>query len=433
MPDPVRIANRYEVIRTLGQGAFAKTLLVRDTSLNRKVALKILHPRAAQEWKAYELFEREAAVLKELRHPGIPMIHEAFRAEHDGAEAAFLAMEYIEGTSGSQLIADQRHLDPADVMNLFVELLGVLDYLHTRVPPVLHRDIKPANIIMRSGGAVALVDFGAVRNVFRSPDEGGSTVVGTYGYMPYEQYMGQASPASDLYALGATFLHLTTGRAPPEFMSPAGRLEVPNSLAVGEQMRSVLARLLQPAASDRFRSARDARAALMGGPVPPVLPALSVSSVPSTLPPIPRPITGETRQLFKRSVYTTWDLMDSDSEPGVDPNLLDYAMVAFFSVVTAGIMPALFISRHFARKRRVRPFVTHGLPATAKVLDVVVEKIEFEAKLARVRYAFEADGRRRVGSDRILPRITQRWDPGAEIQVLYLPDRDYDSVIIGSA
>src|SRR5687767_3038227 len=123
MPDPVRIANRYEVIRSLGQGAFAKTLLVRDTALNRKVALKVLHPKAAQEWKAYELFEREAAVLKELRHPGIPMIHEAFRAEHDGADAAFLAMEYIEGTSGADLIAERRHVEPSDLLNVFVELL----------------------------------------------------------------------------------------------------------------------------------------------------------------------------------------------------------------------------------------------------------------------------------------------------------------------
>jgi hypothetical protein len=98
-----------------------------------------------------------------------------------------------------------------------------------------------------------------------------------------------------------------------------------------------------------------------------------------------------------------------------------------------GAFAKTLISRHFARKRRLRPFMTHGLLATAKVLDVMVEKIEFEAKLARVRYAFEADGKRRVGSDRILPRITQRWDPGAVIRVLYLPERDYGSVIIGSA
>ena len=435
MSEPIRIANRYEVIRPLGRGSFAQTLLVMDTTLKRRVALKVLRPKAEHEWKAFELFEREAAVLKELRHPGIPMVHEAFRAEYEGEENAILSMEYIEGTSAAELIADRRHLEQEDVLNLFIELLGVLDYLHTRVPPVLHRDIKPANIIVRPGGLAALVDFGAVRNVFRAADEGGSTIVGTYGYMPYEQYMGQASPASDLYALAASFLHLMTGRAPPEFMSPAGRLEVPAGLPCNDAMQRVLARLLQPAANDRFQSAREARRALVGGaaplPVPVDAVAVSTLSVPVALAHPPRALGADTRELMGRVTYSTWDLMDSDGEPATGASLIDLLMVAFFSVVTAGIMPALFYSRKLARKRRVMPFVTDGLPATAKVVEVAVEKIEFEARLARVRYAFEADGRRRVGSDRVLPRMTRNWDPGMEILVLYLPDRDYDSVIVG--
>lgn len=114
---------------TLGRGAFAHTLLARDVALGRQVALKVLHPRVASDAKACQPFEREAAVLKELHHPGIPVIHLAFKAEWDGVEAAFLAMEYIEGTSLAHMIA----------FALFIELLGVLDYLHSRVPPVLHR------------------------------------------------------------------------------------------------------------------------------------------------------------------------------------------------------------------------------------------------------------------------------------------------------
>jgi serine/threonine protein kinase len=435
MADPLRIAGRFEVIRPLGRGAFAHTLLAKDTSLSRMVALKVLHPKAAADWKAYELFEREASVLKELRHPGIPMIHEAFRAPYDGADAAFLAMEYIEGTSLAQIIADRRHLEQAEILHLFDELLGLLDYLHSRVPPVLHRDIKPANILVRPNGTPALVDFGAVRNAFRAADDGGSTVVGTYGYMPYEQYMGRASPASDLYALGATFLHLITGREPPEFMSSAGRLEVPPGLSTGEPLRGVLARLLQPAASDRFQSAREARAALMASPAGAALvPATATGAavVFSPVPP-PRPLTGEAKGLFRRAVYSTWELMNTDSDPGLRPGVLDLVFTVFFSVVTAGILPAVFVSRHFGRRRRVRPFVIHGLPAIARVLEVEIEKLEFGARLGRVRYAFEADGRRRVGSDRILPAIAERWEQGTEIQVLYLPDRDYDSVIIGSA
>ena len=81
----------------------------------------------------------------------------------------------------------------------------------------------------------------------------------------------------------------------------------------------------------------------------------------------------------------------------------------------------------------MRPFVTHGLPAIGTVVDMAIEKIEFEGRLARVRYSFEADGRKRMGSDRVLPMVADLWVPGTEVRVLYRPDRDYDSVIIGSA
>jgi serine/threonine protein kinase len=197
----VIIAERYEVVRPLGRGSFAETLLARELDADRLVAIKVLHPRAAQQWKAFDLFEREANVLRNLRHHGIPSVHEVFHAPWEGAaNAGFLVMEYIEGQSLAERISVRSHFGTDEVLHLFVELLGVLDYLHTRVPPVLHRDIKPANIIVRPDGSPTLVDFGAVRTVFRDPDDGGSTVVGSYGYAPYEQFMGQASPASDLYA-----------------------------------------------------------------------------------------------------------------------------------------------------------------------------------------------------------------------------------------
>lgn len=302
--ETTRIAERYEVIRPLGRGSFAQTFLARDALSERLVAVKVMHPRAAKDWKAFELFDREAAVLRDLRHHGIPAVHEAFRAPWDGSEAAFLVMEYVEGVSLAEIIGERRHLDANDVLHLFLELLGVLDYLHTRVPPILHRDIKPANLIVRLDGSPALVDFGAVRNVFRSADESGSTMVGTYGYRPYEQMMGQATPASDLYALAATFLHLVTGRAPPEFMTDAARLEVPATLPCGEPLRSVLARSLASAPAERFQSARAARNALLAsgnsGSIvagPPVATSLAIS-----LGPAPRSL-GEMAQLLREVSY----------------------------------------------------------------------------------------------------------------------------------
>jgi hypothetical protein len=434
------IAGRYEVVRPLGRGAFARTLLARDLTENRLVAIKALHPRAVDQWKTYELFEREATTLRGLRHHGVPAVYDAFRAQWEGGETAFLVMEYVEGSSLAEIIIERKHLDTSDVLHLFDEMLGVLDYLHTRAPPVLHRDIKPSNVVVRPDGSPVLVDFGAVRSVFRAPDEAGSTVAGTYGYMPYEQLMGQASPASDLYALAATFLHLMTGRAPPEFMTEAGRLEVPSSLPCGESVRAVLSRMLSPGPNDRYRSARDVRAALLGGGVSasqtttltrPV--AATTALAPLNLGPAPRPLAGEAKAIRDRLAYGTWQLMSPKEKPGARWGVTDVLLAGFFSFITAGVLPALFFSVARGRKRRLEEFLKLGEPAVARVLEISLENVAFDVQLSRVRYEFEAGGRTHRDADNVLQSVAVRWDRDSLIQILYIADRDYDSVIISTS
>jgi len=318
-------------------------------------------------------------------------------------------------------------------------MLGVLDYLHTRAPPVLHRDIKPSNVIVRPDGSPVLVDFGAVRNVFHAPDESGSTVAGTYGYMPYEQLMGQASPASDLYALAATFLHLLTGRAPPEFMGDAGRLEVPASLPGGEPLRRVLSQMLAPAPNDRFRSARDVRAALLSGHGTAVPETVALSAAKPNLPaslnlgPVPRAITGKTAELLEHLSHSTWELMSPNEKPGTSWGWMDVFLAGFTSLITAGVLPAIFYSMAKARRRRIKDFIVMGLPATARVIDMTLEDIAFNIKITRVRYEFEIDGWLRRDSDQVLTSIANRWDRGTPIQILYIPGRDYDSIVVSTS
>jgi serine/threonine protein kinase len=433
------VAGRYEIIRPLGAGGFARTLLARDRRDQRQVALKVLRPQTAPDWKAYELFEREGAVLRELRHHGVPAIYETFRATWEGTEAAFLAMEYVEGVSIAEMIAERRHVDREAVLDMFAELLGVLDYLHTRVPPVLHRDIKPANVIVRNGGAPVLVDFGAVRNVFRSPDETGSTVVGTYGYMPYEQYMGQASPASDLYALGATFLHLITGRPPSDFMTDTARLKVPAALPCGEPLRTILERLLASVPGDRYVSAKAARAALYGGNAIALRQSTNSAAAPNetsalvSLGPAPRELIGDNAKLLEKMSYNMWQLMDPEEKAGARWNAVDVAVTAFFSIFTVGILPAIFWSMAVRRRRRYTTFIAEGTPALARIIDITPKDVGFGVKHSKVRYEFDADGRTHRDADLVLPVVADRWDRGATIQILYLPERNYDSVIISTS
>ena len=99
------------------------------------------------------------------------------------------------------------------------------------------------------------------------------------------------------------------------------------------------------------------------------------------------------------------------------------------SVITAGILPAVFFGMARSRRKRLEPFVACGLPATARVLDIAPEDVAFDVKLARVKYEFEADGRMFRDADQVLTSIADRWDRGTLIQILYRPDQDYDSVI----
>ena len=435
------VGGRYEVLRTLGQGAFGHTFLAHDRQADRNVAIKVLDTRNRPDEKAYELFRREAEVLRAVRHHGIPEVFDTFQGVWYGAPAAFLVMEYVEGVSLAQVIAEKRTLEGSEVVHIFLELLGILDYLHSRVPPILHRDIKPSNIILRPNGFPALVDFGSVRRVFMTAEEAGSTIAGTYGYMPYEQYMGQATPASDLFATAATFLHLLTGRPPRDFMNDEGRIQVPSTLPGEPRLRGVIERLLRPSPQERFASARDVRNALVGSTAVVAGAAKSTLTLYKTtpvmnavlaLPAAPRRIEGETKDLMKDATPTTMRLLyaSEKSTAAEDWGLFDLAALAFFSVITAGILPITYISMARTRRRRMRRFFRDGIPAIAQVTKSEIQGLPFDEKIARVSYEFEVNGQMIRDSDQVLPAIADRWRPGDHIPILYIPDREYDSVIV---
>jgi serine/threonine protein kinase len=435
---PRTVAGRYRIVQLLGRGSFGQTFLALDTAeRDRRVALKRLHPEKSSSLKAFELFEREAAVLRSLRHHGIPAVYDSFHGTWDGTAAAYLVLEYIEGTSLAQLLRSGQRPGPVEVLQIFLGLLDILDYLHNRVPPVLHRDIKPANILLRPGGAPVLVDFGSVRSVFLGPAEGGSTVVGTFGYMPFEQFMGQASPASDLYALGATFLHVLTGRPPSDFLTEANRIAVPEGLPAPEPLRPVIPRLIEPAPADRFQSARQVREALLAPvslgspallPVRAGLPAIRARV--HELGPPPRELDAELKRLLKRLAPSTWHLMNSDKKPSEPLGFGVVMLNVLASVFTAGIMPMIYAGIALDRRRRYRKFLQFGLLGRAKIQSLETEKMPFDEKLVEVRYQFEADGRLYRGISSVFPSVAKTWGVGDEIQVLYLPQEDYDSVVI---
>ena len=152
-----------------------------------------------------------------------------------------------------------------------------------------------------------------------------------------------------------------------------------------------------------------------------------------SLGPAPRALQGEVKQLLKAVSYSPGRILASTEKTSQGWSVAEVFLLGFFSVITAGILPAVVWSTWRARRRRLKPFLVNGLPATARVIDMAEESIGFEIKLTRVRYEFEVGGRLIRDHDRILPVIARRWDRGSLIQILYLPDQDCDSVIISTS
>lgn len=244
--------GRFALGRRIGSGAQGDTFEAVDKREGRRVAVKRFEVRGAESWKQVELAQREAEVLASLSHPALPGYVTNF--EEDGC--LYLVMEYVEGDTLRSLSRAGK-LSRTDVEQWIRQMADILEYLHHRAPPVIHRDIKPSNVLRRPDGSFALVDFGAVRDHLR-PD-GGSTVVGTYGYMAPEQFQGRALPGTDVYAVGATALAALVG-AEPETLPHKG-LALDVDAAVGSDtprgLREALKRLLEPDPDKRPSSVKD--------------------------------------------------------------------------------------------------------------------------------------------------------------------------------
>jgi serine/threonine protein kinase len=214
------LADRYQCDRRLGKQAGRQTLLARDLKTQQQVVVKLLSFSSDFNWEDLKLFQREVETLKSLSHPAIPQYLDSFEIDTPSRKGFALVQTYIEAKSLQEYLSDGRTFSESEVKQLAKALLDILAYLHQRQPPVIHRDIKPSNILLknRSGnsvGEVYLVDFGAVQTL--ATQQGKTvTVVGTYGYMPPEQFGGRAVPASDLYSLGATLIALITKQHPAD-------------------------------------------------------------------------------------------------------------------------------------------------------------------------------------------------------------------------
>ncbi|MEA5510716.1 serine/threonine-protein kinase [Crocosphaera sp. UHCC 0190] len=226
----------------------------------QKVTVKLLAFSPQMEWEQFKLFEREAQVLQSLAHPFIPRYQNYFEIDQeagDGIPWFGLVEDYIPGKSLEELLERGEQFSEKRIYTIGQQVLNILSYLHELKPPVLHRDIKPSNLILGDDDNIYLIDFGAVQSQ-ASVTNITFTVVGTSGYTPLEQFWGKAVPSSDLYALGATLIHLLTGISPADLHNQDYQLSFEDKVRVKASLKTWLKKLTEITISYRYQTAREA-------------------------------------------------------------------------------------------------------------------------------------------------------------------------------
>ena len=200
----------YSLERFLGAGGMGRVYLARHDRLDRRCAVKVLSPKAAQtDVDFIRRFQQEGQAAAALLHPNVVVTH----AIGEEREFHFLEMEYVSGGSLTRLVQDEGPLSPVRATNLVARVADGLAFAHRR--GIVHRDLKTDNVMMTLGGVPKISDFGLAKRIhIPDPDEE-SYLAGTPPYMAPELFTGSpASPASDVYALGVVYFVLLTGRLP---------------------------------------------------------------------------------------------------------------------------------------------------------------------------------------------------------------------------
>ncbi len=256
--------ERYQIQQELGRQTGRRTFLAEDLQIQQQVVVKLLLLGQDFDWQDLKLFKREAETLKALNYSNIPRYLDYFELDYSDDKSFGLVQTYVDGKTLEEYLQAGRTFSEAEVKQLAISLLEILTYLHQHEPPIIHRDIKPSNIILTE--IPYLVDFGSVQAI-AATNAGTITVVGTYGYMPPEQFGGRCIAASDLYSLGATLIYLITGLHPTELPQKDLQIQFRQAANCSEEFADWLEWMTEPSLNQRFKSTQEAIEALEN-PVP---------------------------------------------------------------------------------------------------------------------------------------------------------------------
>lgn len=382
IPPGTLLQNRYRLLKMLGQGGFGRTYLAEDQGrFQEKCVIKEYTPAQTDAYalqKSRELFQREAEVLWQIRHPQIPQFHATF----EQGKRLFLVQDFVEGPTYSALLeerkAEKYPFSEAEVLHLMEQLLPVLQHIHQQ--NIIHRDISPDNIILRqSDQKPVLIDFGVVKDLAgkvqgdAAPAKG--TTVGKLGYAPPEQLQtGKASPNSDLYALAVTAIVLMTGREPQTLLDETTMTWhwQPLLPRINPRFAQVLNRMLSPRPQNRFQSATEVAQMLrsLAGLITPA--AAPGSPGAKTPPPSPstsrRPVRLTPTPTQRRSSSTPVPMTTSSDSlwesVWIKPAIIFGAIILTFMGISALMNAILKPSTQLVNRSSPTPITLSPAPAT---------------------------------------------------------------------
>ncbi len=245
------IDGKYEILKEIGRGGMSVVYLAMDKRLNKQWAVKEIRKKGSSknDEVVVNSLLAEANLIKRLDHPSLPRIVDII----DNALTIYIIMDYIEGESLDKILLEYGAQPEELVIEWGKQICDALSYLHNQKPPIIYRDMKPANVMLKPEGNIKIIDFGIARE-YKEQNLADTTVLGTNGYAPPEQYGSRQTDArSDIYALGMTMHHLLTGKdpRPKDYMYYPVRQWNPE---LSEGIEIIIDKCVQPAPEKRYQS-----------------------------------------------------------------------------------------------------------------------------------------------------------------------------------
>jgi beta-lactam-binding protein with PASTA domain/predicted Ser/Thr protein kinase len=382
------VDGRYTIVTRLGSGGMADVYCAEDAQLGRRVALKILYGRFAEDEQFVERFRREASAAAGLQHQHVVSVYD--RGEWEGT--SYIAMEFVDGRTLKEIIRAEAPMDPVRSIDLAEQVLKAARFAHRR--GVIHRDLKPHNVIVEEHGSghaphAKVADFGIARAGASDMTETGS-IMGTAQYLSPEQAQGHAvTPQSDIYSIGICLYEMLTGRVPFDgesavtiALKQVNEAPVPPShfnAAVPAPLEDAVLRALAKDPAERFADAdgfilalEEARAQIEAGSAPPAQPTAAFTAI--------APAPADPTALAVAPLVHEQEVVYEEPPPEREGRGLLWALLVA-ALVVAAILGALFLTGTIGGEKVRVPNVIGIKDTAAKVqlnragLEIDIEQV----------------------------------------------------------